>query len=56
VRHVVNKFQSFGFRQGRGGEEVFKQLTAARLNEPTSKSDSIRVLDGMGISAASYRT
>ena len=32
------------------------QLVLGRLIEPTSKLDTIRVLEEMGISAASYRT
>lgn len=39
-----------------GDDEVFRQLVQARLIEPTSKLDTIRVLDEMGISAPSCRT
>jgi len=38
------------------GDEAFKQLVLARLVEPTSKADSIRVLDGLGVPHASLRT
>lgn len=34
-------------------DEVFKQLVVARVIEPTSKLDTIRVLDGLGLSAPS---
>lgn len=38
------------------GDECFRQLVLARVVEPTSKLDSIRVLDGLGIAPASLRT
>jgi hypothetical protein len=37
-------------------DEVFQQLVLARLVEPTSKLDSIRVLEELGIAAPSYPT
>jgi transposase IS4 family protein len=49
-------FTALGFDKASDGNEVFKQLVLAQLIEPTSKRDSIRVLDEMGIPAASYRT
>ncbi|UER55460.1 IS1634 family transposase [Kineosporiaceae bacterium SCSIO 59966] len=38
------------------GDEAFKQLVLARLVEPTSKADSVRVLDELGVAHASLRT
>lgn len=38
------------------GDEAFQQLVLARLIEPTSKADSIRVLDEIGVPHASLRT
>lgn len=38
------------------GDEAFKQLVLARLIEPTSKADSVRVLGEVGIEHASLRT
>jgi len=38
------------------GDEAFKQLVLARIVEPTSKADSLRVLDELGIVHASLRT
>jgi len=35
------------------GDEVFKQLVLARIIEPTSKLDTIRVLNELGLSAPS---
>ena len=37
-------------------DEVFYQLVLARVVEPTSKLDSIRVLEELGTAAASYPT
>ncbi|MGD8149910.1 IS1634 family transposase [Ornithinimicrobium sp. Y1694] len=38
------------------GDEAFKQLVLARLIEPTSKADSVRVLGELGIGHVSLRT
>jgi hypothetical protein len=38
------------------GDEVFRQLVLARVIEPVSKLDSIRVLEELGIAAPSYPT
>ena len=38
------------------GDEAFKQLVLARITEPTSKADSVRVLDELGVGHASLRT
>ena len=38
------------------GDEVFEQLVLARVVEPTSKADSLRVLDELGVEHASLRT
>ena len=38
------------------GDEAFAQLVLARLIEPTSKADSLRVLGELGIAHASLRT
>nr|WP_256700328.1 IS1634 family transposase [Actinomyces naeslundii] len=39
-----------------GDDEVFRQLVTARLIEPTSKQDSLRVLAEAGLSPVSYAT
>ena len=39
-----------------GADEVFRQLVTARLIEPTSKQDSLRVLTEAGLSPVSYAT
>ena len=38
------------------GDQVFFDLVAARIIEPVSKLDSLRVLEEAGVAAASYRT
>jgi len=38
------------------GDEAFAQLVLARVVEPTSKADSVRVLDELGVEHASLRT
>ena len=37
-------------------DEVFRQLVLARIIEPTSKADSLRVLAEAGIDTVSYAT
>jgi hypothetical protein len=49
-------YDSLGFDQASGGDEVFRGLVLARIIEPTSKLDALRVLDEVGVDAVSYRT
>jgi len=49
-------YQVLGLAEAAGGDEVFAQLVAARIIEPVSKLDSLRVLGEAGAAAASYRT
>ena len=50
-------FDALGFDKSAGGDEVFRQLVLARIIEPTSKLDSLRVLAETGVeAAASYAT
>src|SRR5699024_3745095 len=49
-------FRAVGLDKATAGDEVFKQLVLARIIEPTSKLEAIRVLDEVGIPAASYPT
>jgi hypothetical protein len=49
-------YEMLGFDQATGGDEVFRQLVLARIIEPTSKLDSLRVLEEAGIDAPVYRT
>jgi Transposase DDE domain len=49
-------YDALGFDQAAQGDEVFRQLVLARIIEATSKEDSLRVLDEVGVAAASYPT
>ena len=49
-------YQVLGFGRAAGGDEVFRQLVLARIIEPVSKLDSLRVLEEAGVAPASYAT
>lgn len=49
-------YQVLGFEGATGGDEVFQALTLARIIEPTSKLDALRVLEEVGIDPPSYAT
>jgi hypothetical protein len=49
-------YERLGFHDAAGGDEVFRQLVLARIIEPTSKIDSIRVLEEAGLAAPAYAT
>src|SRR5215813_1487809 len=49
-------YRVLGFAAAAGGDEVFAQLVLARIIEPVSKLDSLRVLEEAGVTPASYRT
>lgn len=49
-------YDTLGFGRATGGDEVFRQLVIARVIEPTSKLDSLRVLEEAGSDPPSYRT
>jgi Transposase DDE domain len=49
-------YDVLGFGQATAGDEVFFQLVAARVIEPVSKLDSLRVLEEAGLAPASYPT
>ena len=53
---LAHGFEVLGFAAATGGDEVFKALVLARIIEPTSKLDSLRVLQETGADAPSYRT
>ena len=53
---LCRAYEVLGFDAAAGGDEVFRQLVLARIIEPTSKADSLRVLDETGVAAASYPT
>ena len=49
-------YDLLGLDEAAGGDEVFRHLVLARIIEPTSKLDSLRVLAEVGIATRSYRT
>jgi Transposase DDE domain len=53
---LEDAYQVLGLDQAAGGDEVFRDLVLARIIEPVSKLDSLRVLEEAGAAAASYRT
>ena len=56
VDAVERAYRVLGLDDAAGGDEVFRQLVLARIIEPTSKQDSLRVLDEAGVSPVSYPT
>ncbi len=49
-------YDLLGFTATTGGDGVFRDLVLARIIEPSSKLDSARVLEEIGVEACSYRT
>jgi Transposase DDE domain len=49
-------FDVLGFGLAASGDEVFRDLVLARIIEPVSKLDSLRVLEEAGVVVTSYRT
>jgi Transposase DDE domain len=56
LKALEHAYQVLGLDRAAGGDEVFRDLVAARIIEPVSKLDSLRVLEEAGVAAASYRT
>jgi hypothetical protein len=53
---LEHAYRVLGFGQASGGDEVFAQLVAARIIEPVSNADSLRVLEEAGLAGPSYAT
>jgi hypothetical protein len=53
---LSHAYDLLGFDQASGRDEVFRQLVLARIIEPTSKQDSLRVLAEVGVDTVSYPT
>jgi hypothetical protein len=53
---LCQAYDALGFPQATGADEVFGQLVLARIIEPASKQDSLRVLEEAGAPAPSYAT
>ena len=49
-------YEVLGLDRAAGGDEVFRDLVLARIIEPTSKADSLRVLAETGVDTVTYRT
>jgi hypothetical protein len=49
-------YRVLGLEGAAGGDEVFRHLVLARIIEPSSKLDSLRVLEEAGVAPASYAT
>jgi hypothetical protein len=49
-------YQVLGLEDAAGGDEVFRHLVLARIIEPVSKLDSMRVLEEAGVAPVSYAT
>ena len=60
MSHLVDSleraYRVLGFEDAAGGDGVFRHLVLARIIEPSSKLDSLRVLDEAGVTPPSYRT
>jgi len=52
---LCSAYDQLGFDRA-AGDEVFRQLVLARIIEPTSKFDSLRVLGEVGVATVSYPT
>ena len=50
------RYDVLGFGRAASGDEVFRDLMLARIIEPASKLDSLRVLEEAGVAPASYAT
>jgi hypothetical protein len=53
---LCRAYDRLAFAQATGGDELFRQLVLARIIEPTSKIDSLRVLTEVGVIPPAYRT
>jgi hypothetical protein len=60
MRHLLgalgHAYRVLGLEDAAGGDDVFRDLVLARIIEPVSKLDSLRVLEEAGVAAASYAT
>jgi hypothetical protein len=53
---LEHAYRVLGLEDAAGGDEVFRHLVLARIIEPASKLDSLRVLEEAGVASASYAT
>jgi len=53
---LCHAYRVLGFDAATDGDEVFRDLVGARIIEPTSKVDALRVLSETGVDSPAYRT
>ena len=53
---LEHAYRVLGLEDAAGGDEVFRHLVLARIIEPVSKLDSLRVLEEAGVAPTSYAT
>ncbi len=53
---LCRAYDALGFAAAAGGDVVFRDLVLARIIEPTSKLDSLRVLTEVGVDPVGYAT
>ena len=53
---LCTAYEHLGFVEAADADEAFRQLVLARIIEPTSKADSLRVIEETGIEPVSYPT
>jgi hypothetical protein len=53
---LTHAYQVLGLDRATAGDEVFRDLVLARIIEPTSKLDSLRVLEEIGVDPPAYAT
>jgi len=56
VDALEHAYRVLGFEDATGSDEVFRVLAIARIIEPVSKLDSLRVLEEAGVAPPSYAT
>src|SRR6185437_6344534 len=53
---LEHAYRVLGLDDAAGGDEMFRQLVLARIIEPSSNLDALRVLEEAGAAGVSYRT
>lgn len=53
---LTSIYKALGFDEATDGDQVFYQQVLARLVEPTSKYDTLRVIEEIGLDPVSYAT
>ena len=60
MSHLVDSleraYRVLGLEDAASGDDVFRHLMLARIIEPSSKLDSLRILEEAGVAPGSYRT